>query len=327
MKNGYNNEFSDDEHFVLENNIENNNKNTPKMYRCKSCSKILLNYLNIENHNLEIFSFCIICNKKWKNNFNSFENFLYALDSVKCGKCKKETKRENDRYYYCYECKNFFCLSCKRKHNKDENHNDFSNIEQFDSTCDKHFYSYTGFCENCNSNICLECEFEDHNNHQIESLSKWFINEEKIENYKKILDDYKNFIKDLEILKKKIINNLNKRIDELKQKVDNIIKSFDIFNKNSYNILNINEYILQFSNFAANKQDMCFQQLKTVKNFFNFSRINNIKESIKNIKEEENLIKQSDEFINFIKNNDNYWFKSSENIQNIKKKFLENIIS
>ena len=72
---------------------------------------------------------------------------------------------------------------------------------------------------------------------------------------------------------------------------------------------------------------MCFQQLKTVKNFFNFSRINNIKESIKNIKEEENLIKQSDEFINFIKNNDNYWFKSSENIQNIKKKFLENIIS
>ena len=112
-----NNELSEDEDLIMENDIENNNKSTPKIYRCKHCSKILLNYLDIENHNFEIFSFCSYCNQKWKNNFNSFDSYLYALDSAKCWKCKKETRREKDKYYYCYDCKNFFCVSCKRKHN------------------------------------------------------------------------------------------------------------------------------------------------------------------------------------------------------------------
>ena len=109
----------------------------------------------------------------------------------------------------------------------------------------------------------------------------------------------------------------------MNKKVSNIIKSFEIFNQNTYNIIKINEFILKFSNFAAIKQDMCFQQLKTLKNFFNFSLIDNIKENIKKIREQNDLITKSDEFLNFIQNNDNYWLKSSENIQDIKKEFQE----
>ena len=318
-----NNELSEDEDLIMENDIENNNKSTPKIYRCKHCSKILLNYLDIENHNFEIFSFCSYCNQKWKNNFNSFDSYLYALDSAKCWKCKKETRREKDKYYYCYDCKNFFCVSCKRKHNKEEEHKHFSNIEQFDSTCDKHFYSYIGYCEKLNINICPECEMENDNNYQVESLSKLFMNKEMSENYQKILNEYKNFLKDLQNLKSDIINKLNKIIEDLNKKVSNIIKSFEIFNQNTYNIIKINEFILKFSNFAAIKQDMCFQQLKTLKNFFNFSLIDNIKENIKKIREQNDLITKSEEFLNFIQNNDNYWFKSSENIQDIKKEFQE----
>ena len=318
-----NNEFSDDEDSFTDNKINNYNQDNPKIYRCQQCSKILLNYLNIHNHKIDILSFCINCNKKWKNDFNSFGNFLCSLDSVKCTKCKKETKREKDKYFYCYDCKHYYCIYCKRKHQKEENHN-FCNIEQFDSTCDIHFYSYIGFCEKCNINICPECE-EEHNdkNHQIQSLSKLFVNEETIDNYQKKLDNYKIFIKDLQNLKNDIINNVNKMIDELKNKVNNIIKLFDIVSQNSYNLLKINEFIVNFSIFAAIKQDMCFQQLKTLKNFFNFSSIDKITENFIKIKEEKNLIKQSDEFINFLKNNGNYWFKSSENIKNIKKNFEE----
>ena len=100
---------------------------------------------------------------------------------------------------------------------------------------------------------------------------------------------------------------------------------YNIYKNNLQNIIEIHETILNFYNFAAINQDMCYEQMKSFKNFFNVS--NNLKELIERVNcNNNNLLDEYNKLINFLTDNRNYIIKSSDDLEKRKNDFNKNII-
>jgi hypothetical protein len=149
--------------------------------------------------------------------------------------------------------------------------------------------------------------------HNIKSLSALFIEKDQLKIYEKIISDERTLLNVITEVTFDIVNELNNMINEIK----NI---YNIYKKNLQNIIDIHNTILTFYTFAAINQDMCYEQMKSFQNFFNVS--NDLKELIKRVKcNNDGLLDKYNKLINYLKDNNNYIIKSSDDLKKRKINF------
>ena len=176
----------------------------------------------------------------------NIQKFL-EKSNLNCHYCKEIIKDEN--FFVCSECHNIFDNNCKKDHNLNSNHSNFSqkNIKNNISLCNEHNSPLKCFCENCNKPICLQCyNFHDDNGHFIlqisKNTSKFFINQNEFNNIKSTYEKQKDIFDKIKIINSNIITSLENDL-KIKQK---IIDNYDD-NKNNFNS-NINNKNLYLTN-------------------------------------------------------------------------------
>ena len=210
---------------------------------CKTLSTMIYNdeFISLEECvNNHIFKY---------NNINEFMEEQND-DFVKCDICKKNIKKNNNKFYYC-SCKKNICYTCSIIHNKLHNLINYEN--KYDFCCKHNNLEFVSYCNTCKINLCQMCE-SIHATHKITYLKKIKSNYTR---FKDILDNvlelnrkifnYKNEIKILNIMFNKMIVNLLKNLDNhiklniyIYKCVNNIIND-DLTNYESIkNILNFN---------------------------------------------------------------------------------------
>ena len=293
-----------------------------EIYRCSNCYKILLSSINIDKEIL-ILNSCTCCNIVDLNNLTNFipEKKLSLNTSFcsKCGKSKRNNKgNKEEDYFYCYTCKFIFCHFCKRFFHKE--HKNIIKLKQFDSTCEEHNFTFTNYCLNCNKSICPECEIVHDKNHKINVLNTLLVDSKIKDKYKEIIDKEIYVSKQIENLKKKIIDNFNLLIL-------NIETSYKKYKSNITNLINIQKTLLNFNAFAVKNFDICYEQIKTCHNFFNESsnQLNDLLNKIDNFKNI-NIINQYINFIELLNDKNIYVIKTSDDFNERLKEFSNIII-
>ena len=108
------------------------------------------------------------------------------------------------------------------------NINNSNKIENFtpklNLLCKKHKKIIDAYCENCQTNICIECFTDSHLSHNVIPFSKIGINDKENENLKKELE---NLEKNINLLKE-VRNNIDKLFIEIKKVKQNV----NIYDKN-----------------------------------------------------------------------------------------------
>jgi hypothetical protein len=143
---------------------------------CPECGEIPNLIINHENFKIQ----CNCLNGHSKEyNLNDFirksrEKVDEDNENIQCSECKKkihELENKEKDMYFC-NCKKYFCNECKEKHKKtldedeESNHNLVINSEKdYRCTCSKSLEDYLFYCNNCNKNLCQECENEHRKNH------------------------------------------------------------------------------------------------------------------------------------------------------------------
>ena len=163
---------------------------------------------------------------KWKNillrDFAKIQNVDES--NIKCEDCKKSNKNisYNNIFYRCFQCKKNLCPLCKSSH--DQTHNIIEYDEKY-FLCNKHYESYTWYCNDCKKDNCLTYEIE-HNGHTLTSFGAIMPNSNNIKNKANV---FYNKIKEFK-------NNISKIIAELNDLIYNVDKYIEIFKDiiNSY---------------------------------------------------------------------------------------------
>ena len=222
--------------------IKNKNIKKSKYIRCPECNEVAK--INIKDYKIKLYG----CKNNHIIENISFSDFnqLQLIDESKiiCDICKNNNKGNtyNNILYICNECNKNICPLCKSIH--DNKHN----IIEYDQKyykCSKHNDNYTHYCNNCKINICIICE-KEHNNHNIISLGNIMpdknILEENKNDLKNIINKFNNEIKD--IINK--LNNIINNIEEYYNIYNDIIKEYEIQNRN-YEILENINYINKYN--------------------------------------------------------------------------------
>ena len=210
--------------------------------------------VEIKNYKISIHE-CKYNHKIDDLNFNEFETSQLINESkIMCNKCdrsKKDTYK-ND-FYVCNSCNLNLCPLCKTNHDKAHN------IIHYDDKyfiCGLHNELYSLYCKNCKKNICTLCE-QNHGDHDVIRFEKLIVKKNDLENrikeFKKSLDKFKEDIKKIINIFQKVLDNcesIYKFNEELIQNFDmkkinyNILKSLKEFYNDdiSKTIENINNY-------------------------------------------------------------------------------------
>ena len=155
-----------------------------------------------------------------------------------CGICNRKVSYQM-RFYSCFSCKKNLCLSCKEKHDITHQIVDYRDKNY---VCNIHNGIFHKYCIQCKKNLCFDCE-KDHINHN-------YIN------FKDIIPDKDNILKEIEVFKQNIENlknNVKMMIIDLNTTINNIeiyykisaeiAKSFYNMKYKDYQIIyNINEF-------------------------------------------------------------------------------------
>ena len=137
--------------------------------RCNMCHEIPI----IKELTLNEGAFYFIsaeCLHKHGVYFCTLEDFCKEqnqFEKLKCQLCNNtqgNIKSKKEIFQFCKECK-FLCPTCiATKHKKFKKKHPLMEIQYLDFTCFEHQKNYIGFCEQCNINICQQCE-SSHKNH------------------------------------------------------------------------------------------------------------------------------------------------------------------
>ena len=194
------------------------------------------------------------CEKGHKNNILLKDYMIksneFSLSKEKCNECKKNQKEIKGNFFYCSKCDKFLCYQCLNNHKNEDRHIIFDYIK-YDSLCKEHSNLYSFYCRNCKKNLCIYCKSK-HKSHNIIDLSEFNYSEESKKKLKEEMENIENKIKDLDIIKQNIIN----QIDKLKESNEleiNFMKillfSYEYEEKQN----NLNYYIIQnLINFEKN---------------------------------------------------------------------------
>ena len=237
---------------------KNSNKTILNHIICPECEDSLnLVLLNFEEDKIVLDK----CKNKHETIFYSLNDFIESqkIKSKKCKKCKNKLDDYNNVLYYNSN-EEYICPLCIKSGDS------LINLNDKYYKCHKHNIEFKSYCRDCNINICCECEI-NHLRHKIISLKSIKINENKINEMKKnisefknLIDIYKEEIKKMNILyidiSKIIMNNIEKYADisqYILYSLDNL-KNYESI-KNISNI-NIEKLIKEINKFL-NETDLC----------------------------------------------------------------------
>ena len=204
---------------------------------CPECKEMAI--LNYEEDN-------IIINKCINNHNNKYyigDIFMkdQYINELKCDICNNDKYLYNDNFYLC-SCNKYICPLCINNHNA---HNMIKYNDRF-YKCNIHNKNYIIYCNNCNKNLCEKCEEEHNKKHKKIFYKEKKPNEKKMielikeyEDIKLKINKYKYWIKILNNLYTKNMNNFINYLDEYILLYENIFSS--IYNiKNYETIINLN---------------------------------------------------------------------------------------
>jgi len=213
------------------------------------------NCINLPRINLinESQDMKILCSEH-ENKKTNFEISHYLSDNdklqtkFKCSKCQKIFD-ENEFFFYCNECKIFFCIKCHQKEMFHEHKLAERNIYNLWTKCIKHNYFYTKYCKTCNLSLCENCNINFHNNHNIIAIQQK-TEKEKNEIIKNLDIQEKTFL----TVKKNIMDSLEKYESMLNLK-KRILNNYLNYNNNGNAIENLNEIFIPINHYFKHKID------------------------------------------------------------------------
>ena len=283
--------------FIFKKENEKKNKNEPLNHiicpKCEYLANLVL--LNIEDDTI-ILDKCI---NKHKTIFNNLKDFINSQNiNIKCNKCNNIISNYYDEIYYNSNDE-YICSLCK--------YNENNVIEMIDKfyKCNKHNKEFISYCNDCNFNLCYDCE-KNHKMHKIIYLKQIKLKENKIKEIKDNSIEFKNCINEY----KKQINQLNILFNDIFNKIMNSIKEY----------IKLSEYISYSLNNLKN-----YESIKNISNL-------NIKKLIKDIhmfNNEENIIEKFkillSKYEKIPKNNIEIIYKNNESkIRIFGEKFVKN---
>ena len=185
---------------------------------------------------------------------------MNSINSVICS-VGFEINDGKQEFYYCNDCKAYFCEKDKIAHQKiDEKLHNLINLKNIDNFCNEHLNAISEYCQDCYKNICKKCT--SHAGHKRISLNKIIIGDNKIMEYKQQLNklkiDYNNFY-----------DKCDKTIREVLDYIEN-------FNENLIKFKNVNDYSFNICEDLLNS----YQYLKN-RNSLNYEIIENIDSVLK----------------------------------------------
>lgn len=251
-----------------------------KKTRCNLCHEIPIIKELTHSGGLSYF-ISAECLNKHGVFFCTLEDFCKdanQFEKLKCNFCNKPQgiiQSKSELFQYCKECKcKFMCPACvASKHKKFKKKHPLMEIQNLDFICYDHQKNYIGFCEQCNINICQQCE-PNHKNHNNKHYYK---------------NDMPKSQKIQEVKEK--VNKQKKSIDEINKVLNEIIKSAQEYLNNLNQDLKLNLQILN----CLDTQHLNYQCLK------NFDKILDI--DFSDISWVDDVNKKLNDFIRIIKDN------------------------
>ena len=273
----------------LDSSRTNKNKKISSEIICPQCGENA--FINIKNYKIDLFG----CKNNHNNKnilINDFQTTQYIIpNKIKCGFCNKPN---NEKLYFCLECKRTLCLLCYQKHDKKHK------IINCNYICLKHNEQFISYCDKCKKNICFMCEAE-HSSHEIIDFGKKIPQKNIIVNelnfFKVRLDRFKSYLKE-------IIENINKTIKNMEilyEIMKNIINNFDSKNRNYQNFQNISQIYIDLNNISEDINQIINEE--SIKNKIN--KILQIYKKMNNIEDEDSEIENNTILINYEINQSN----------------------
>ena len=250
------------------------------------------------------------CKNGHKINDILFSEFLKGqnidLKKIKCEICKKADKSDTfkNQFYICNSCHISLCPLCKSCHNKEHHIIDY---DLKDFSCKERKESYISFCNECKKDLCVLC-LKDHNGHKVINYGDIMPEigdvEKKSNKLKETILEFKNHVN--EIIEN--LNKLKKSLDEYYKIYNDCLSNFDSKKRNYYIIKNTNEinnYNIDFMNIlkTIGNEKKIGNKLKNIMNLFYKIEI---KEEIKDNKDDEKEILLKKSKIKFNTDNEIY---------------------
>ena len=244
--------------------------------KCGECAKF------------DLLEYTILLQCKKKHNLrdillNEYENTQKIdISKIICDECKKNNKAKSYKniFYRCNECNKNLCISCKEKHQKQNQEHNFINYDDKNYICNIHNFNYSSYCKKCEKNICLYC-VQEHKEHGLINYMDILpdINQVKI-NINKLKNDINKV--------KEIIDDFINKLNQIKNFIDNYYEiNNDIYNtlKNkyinyellySYNQINKSN-IINDINDIINNENIRFKKIIEIYNKMQHKKTNNEK--------------------------------------------------
>ena len=228
----------------------------------------------------------IACNEHGASYINKFDvsNYLFMNNDLKnkmiCSNCYRPLK-ENDFFFYCNDCKKFFCNICYQKNIFHEHQIIKRNITNFWNKCLKHDNLYKKYCRTCAISLCVNCDINLHKGHTIiEIEQKNKIEKEKIKQNLQLQKNYLIKVKNM------IYNCIEQMESELEYK-NLILKNYLNNNDNGNSVENLKDISFQINQHFKSKID----------NIDNENNLNSFKDKLLSLHYYNNMInsKQNDE--------------------------------
>lgn len=232
-------------------------------FLCPECGKIP-EILNVHTDNSKIEFNCKKCGI-YEIIIDEYFDKLFKKNYYKyCGNCQKKGIYNNE-FYYCSNCKEYYCDICKNKHISI--HSDHKCEEEKDK--DHYFYNKCCKCKNkeikinkyyyclkCKKDICEECKNRCQNkNHKCikENEKKYTcLDHDKVFNYF-CIDCCENFCE--KSYHPKHTNHKIKKLENLTSALINDRRNIRDINKELNNLVEFNEKILEYAQeFKYNKE-------------------------------------------------------------------------
>lgn len=225
--------------------------------------------------------------------FNEFlETQILDETLIKCVKCKNDKSQTfENNFYICGQCKVNLCPLCVRSH-KNEKHfvMDYS---MKDFICKTHFESLNSYCKDCNKDLCIMCE-KEHIKHNVQSYGVLMPDKDglncELKKLEENIEKFKNSIIEVE----KILNEIKNNSDIYLKIAKNIVKNFNVKERNFSTLDNINN-ISNFSKIFIEDMDKIINE-KEIAQKLNQLLIIYSKMSNKDYIEEEKKIKESPKY-------------------------------
>ena len=154
------------------------------IYRCNYCPYTPLMKVIYKGYKVYIEYRCQNGHYGYEKLYDFYQrNKKNSINSAMCS-IEYEINNGEQDFYYCNDCKKYFCEKDKRAHEiNDEKPHNLINLKNIDNMCSEHSNIISEYCLNCHKNICNKCKL-NHNHKKVPIINN-IIEDSKIKEYRK----------------------------------------------------------------------------------------------------------------------------------------------